>query len=172
MVGAGTVRADDPSLTVRDVGISHQTVRVVLSRGGKLSTSSQLARTAQDLPVWLCHGADAKTTFLEVQGVVSLPCAIASGTVDPADALRALAEKGITRVFCEGGGMLAASLLNAGLVDRLVVFSAGSAIGAEGTPMLAAMGVSKLADAPRFTLCDVQRFGADICHTWQRLPAP
>nr|WP_296429520.1 bifunctional diaminohydroxyphosphoribosylaminopyrimidine deaminase/5-amino-6-(5-phosphoribosylamino)uracil reductase RibD [Yoonia sp.] len=172
MVGAGTVRADDPSLTVRGVGIPHQPVRVVVSRALKLSVDLQLARTAHDVPVWLCHGAGADAIGWTDQGAVSLPCKTASGTVDPVDAMRVLAEKGITRVFCEGGGMLAASLLNAGLVDRLVVFSAGSAIGAEGTPMLAAMGVSKLADAPKFALQDVRQLGADICHTWDRLSAP
>ena len=172
VVGAGTVRADDPSLTVRGVGISRQPVRVVLSRAMKLSPDLQLAKTADVVPVWLCHGAGAQTQGWTDQGAVSLPCATASGTVDPVDAMRILAEKGITRVFCEGGGMLAASLLTAGLVDRIVVFSAGAVIGAEGTPMLAAMGVSNLAEAPRFALQDVRRLGADICHTWQRLPAP
>lgn len=172
MVGAGTVRADDPSLTVRGVGIDRQPVRVVVSRAVKLSAGLQLARTANEVPVWLCHGTGADVAAWTAQGAVSLPCATASGAVDPTDALHVLARKGITRVFCEGGGMLAASLLNAGLVDRLVVFSAGAAIGAEGTPMLAAMGVSKLAEAPRFALRDVRRLGADICHTWHRLPPP
>ena len=68
--------------------------------------------------------------------------------------------------------MLAASLLNADLVDELAVFSAGVAIGAEGTPMLAAMGIDRLAHAPRFTLADVSRVGGDICHIWRRSTAP
>lgn len=172
MVGAGTVRADDPSLTVRGVGVARQPVRVVVSRMMRLDPELQLARTARDTPVWLCHGAEADVGAWTAQGAESLPCATASGAVDVADALRGLAGRGITRVFCEGGGMLAASLLNAGLVDQLVVFTAGRAIGAEGTPMLAAMGVSVLADAPRFALRDVQQVGADICHIWHRLPTP
>lgn len=172
MVGAGTVRADDPSLTIRGMGITRQPVRIVVSRAMKVSPQSQLARTAGTVPVWLCHGAGADVAAWADQGATSLSCATTAGTVDPTDAMRILAEKGITRVFCEGGGMLAASLLSAGLVDRLVVFSAGCAIGAEGTPMLAAMGVSKLRDAPKFALRDVRQLGSDICHTWHRLPAP
>jgi diaminohydroxyphosphoribosylaminopyrimidine deaminase/5-amino-6-(5-phosphoribosylamino)uracil reductase len=84
--------------------------------------------------------------------------------------MEALAAKGVTRVFCEGGGMLAASLLNAGLVDQLIVYSAGVAIGAEGTPMLAAMGIDRLATAPRFALESVRPVGQDICHIWSRKP--
>ena len=62
---------------------------------------------------------------------------------------------GLTRVFCEGGGGLAASLLAEDLVDELVGFTAGLALGAEGRPSLAAMGVSRLAEAPRFVLKEV-----------------
>jgi diaminohydroxyphosphoribosylaminopyrimidine deaminase/5-amino-6-(5-phosphoribosylamino)uracil reductase len=167
MVGAGTVRADDPSLTVRGAGIAHQPVRVVVSQAMKIPSTCQLAQTANDTPVWLCHGPQADVSDWVNKGARSLPCAIASGQVDPAAAMQALAGEGITRVFCEGGGMLAASLLHAGLVDKLVVFSAGMAIGAEGTPALAAMGIDQLSKAPRFTLLNVQKIGADICHTWR-----
>ena len=168
MVGAGTVRADDPSLTVRELGIDHQPVRVVVSRAMKIGPDVQLAKTADRVPVWLCHGETADVSAWVAQGAKSLPCKTASGQVDPSAAMTVLAEQGITRVFCEGGGMLAASLLQAGLVDRLVVFSAGVAIGAEGTPMLAAMGVDRLASAPQFALEHVRQVGSDICHTWRK----
>lgn len=166
MVGAGTVRADDPSLTVRGLGLAQQPVRVIVSRAMKIGADNQLARTAGKVPVWLCHGAEADVADWTAKGAVSLPCATVSNQVDPRAVMAALAERGITRVFCEGGGMLAASLLNAGLVDELVVFSAGTAIGAEGMPMLAAMGVDRLAHAPCFELQSVRSVGKDICHVW------
>ena len=169
MVGAGTVRADDPSLTVRGVGWDRQPVRVIVSRAMKIGTDRVLAQTAQDVPVWLCHGDSADVTDWVAAGAKSLPCATAAGQVEPASIMSALAGEGITRVFCEGGGMLAASLLHAGLVDQLVVFSSGMAIGAEGTPMLAAMGIDRLAAAPRFALEEVRPVGPDICHIWRRV---
>ncbi|WP_439156065.1 bifunctional diaminohydroxyphosphoribosylaminopyrimidine deaminase/5-amino-6-(5-phosphoribosylamino)uracil reductase RibD [Yoonia sp.] len=168
MVGAGTVRADDPALTVRGMGDLRQPVRVVISRAMKIPVTAQLAQTAGDVPVWLCHGAGADVADWTAAGALSLPCPVAAGQVDPDAAMAALAGQGITRVFCEGGGMLAASLLSAGLVDALVVFSAGMAIGAEGTPSLAAMGVDRLASAPRFKLDQVRPVGGDIMHTWVR----
>ncbi len=169
MVGAGTVRADDPSLTVRGMGISQQPVRIVVSRAMKISAQTQLARTAQDIPVWLCHGEDADVAAWTAQGAKSRACKVISSQVDPQPMMMALAKEGITRIFCEGGGMLAASLLHAGVVDQVVAFTAGVAIGAEGTPMLAAMGIDKLADAPRFELDQVSTLGPDICHTWRRV---
>jgi diaminohydroxyphosphoribosylaminopyrimidine deaminase/5-amino-6-(5-phosphoribosylamino)uracil reductase len=168
MVGAGTVRADDPSLTVRDLGTRRQPVRVIVSRAVKISADKTLAQTARDVPVWLCHGEDADVAQWTAAGAKSLPCQTSAGQVDPMALMSALAAEGITRVFCEGGGMLAASLLHADLVDRLVVFSAGVAIGAEGTPMLAGMGIDQLASAPRFVLEQVQPVGDDICHSWRR----
>lgn len=168
MVGAGTVRADDPSLTVRGLGDVPQPVRVVVSRAMRISPTNQLAQTAAQVPVWLCHGAEADITAWTGQGAVSVPCATAAGQVDPRGALQALAAKGITRVFCEGGGMLASSLLAADLVDALVVFSAGMVIGAEGTPSLAAMGLDRLDAAPRFRLTSLRRVGDDVMHSWVR----
>jgi len=168
MVGAGTVRADDPMLTVRALGLARQPVRVVMSRAMKISSECQLAQTAADVPVWLCHGKGAEVGAWTAKGAISLPCATVAGQVDPRAAMAALAGKGITRVFCEGGGMLAASLLHAGMVDQLVVYTAGSAIGAEGTPMLAAMGIDRLDSAPRFALHSVRSIGNDIRHIWTR----
>lgn len=168
LVGAGTVRADDPSLTVRGLGVGKQPVRVIASRGMKIPATMQLAQTANDVPVWLCHGPDAKVGDWVAQGATSLPCAVEAGQLSPLSILNALAQQGLTRVFCEGGGMLAASLLAADLVDELVVFTAGVGIGAEGTPALGAMGIDRLSSATRFNLKDVQRVGADIQHRWTR----
>jgi diaminohydroxyphosphoribosylaminopyrimidine deaminase / 5-amino-6-(5-phosphoribosylamino)uracil reductase len=170
MVGAGTVRADDPSLTVRDMGVSVQPVRVVVSRRMDLPDDCDLTRTAKDIPVWLCHGEDATSRLVPWRdaGVKMLPCKVEQGRVSVTSALSALAENGLTRVFCEGGGTLAASLLLADVVDELIVFSAGMGIGAEGMPALAAMGIDTLSDAPRFDLIEVTQVGADVMSRWSR----
>ncbi len=172
MVGGGTARADDPSLTVRDLGVSHQPVRVVLSRRLDLPKDSQLMRSAREVPVWLCHGADASaaaTARWEAAGATLLPVATGpGGQLDLAAVLQTLGDQGLTRVFCEGGGAVAAGLLAADLVDELAAFSAGLALGAEGTPALGAMGVAALAEAPRFALSEVRAVGPDILAIWQR----
>lgn len=171
MVGAGTARADDPMLTVRDLGIDRQPVRVVISRRLDLPVAAALARSAGQVPLWICHGADAdaeRVAVWQALGARCFPCEIRDGTVDVGAALTALAGAGLTKVLCEGGGGLAATLLSAGLVDELVVFAAGVLIGAEGTPALAALGVERLVDAPRFKLDDVQKIGADVMQRWLR----
>ncbi len=172
LVGAGTARSDDPALTVRDMGAVHQPVRVVTSRRLDLPLMGQLARSAKDVPLWLCHGTDADSNLVSAWrglGAVLLPCAARGGQLEPVDVLRQLANAGLTRVFCEGGSSLAASLLCADLVDELVGFDAGLVIGAEGLPAIGAMGVSALSDAPRFSLIETHAVGGDVMHRWARV---
>ena len=130
-----------------------------------------LARSAAESPVWLCHGPDAPSAARDgwaALGARLLPCRLDGGRVDPGSVLGALGDAGLTRVFCEGGGQLAASLLAADLVDEIHVFSAGLALGAEGHPALGALGVERLDDAPRFTLVGVSDDGGDVAHVWRR----
>ncbi|WP_243695781.1 bifunctional diaminohydroxyphosphoribosylaminopyrimidine deaminase/5-amino-6-(5-phosphoribosylamino)uracil reductase RibD [Rhodovulum marinum] len=172
MVGGGTARADDPDLTVRDLGVAHQPVRVVCTRRLDLPLDGRLARGADSVPLWLCHGADAdpaRVAAWTARGAHLIEVAVApGGQLDPLAMLRALGAAGLTRVFCEGGGSLAASLLSAGLVDDLVGFTAGLALGAEGWPALGALGLGRLAEAPRFRLVETRAIGADVLHVWER----
>ncbi len=162
LIGAGTARADDPLLTVRGLGIDRQPVRVVVSDGLTIPQEGALARSARDVPLWLCHGQAADPAPWAARGAVCLAC----DPFDMTQVLTALATQGITRVLCEGGGHIAASLLRGGLVDALCIFSAGVLIGADGMPGLAEMGLDRLADASRFKLINVQRVGADIVSHW------
>ncbi len=172
MVGAGTARADDPSLTVRDLGVQHQPVRVVVSRHLDLPLMGQLARTASDIPVWLCHGPHPdpeRARAWEGLGARLIPCALDGHHVDAADLLQQLGQAGLTRVFCEGGSALAASLLKGDLVDELVGFIAGLTIGAEGLSAIGALRLDTLDTAPRFDLIETQVVGGDILHRWARV---
>lgn len=141
MVGGGTARADRPALNVRGFGAVRQPVRIVVS-----------GNTLPDLPP---EDADHGPIW-QVSG-------------DPAAFMAELAARGLTRVFCEGGGELAASLLRAGLVDQLVGYTAGIALGGDGRAAIGALALDHLADAPRFRLVESRRIGADLMHRWLRV---
>ena len=171
MVGAGTARADDPSLTVRDLGVEHQPVRVVVSRHMDISLMGQLARTASKIPVWLCHAhhPDAeRAQAWEGLGAKLIPCALKDHHIDALDLLQQLGQAGLTSVFCEGGAALAASLLAEDLVDELIGFTAGLTIGAEGLAAVGTLGLETLEAAPRFELIETQAVGGDVLHRWRR----
>ena len=140
MVGGGTARADLPGLNLRGMGEQRQPVRVVVS-----------SRPLPDLPP---------------EGAAHGPLWQVSG--QPVDFMRELGARGLTRVLCEGGGILAASLLRADCVDELIGYTAGLLLGGDGRPGVGAMGLAHLADAPRFRLVEQRRIGPDLMHRWVR----
>ncbi len=170
LVGAGTARADDPDLTVRGLGIDRHPVRVVASRHLRLPRDGKLFQTARDVPVWLLHGgADADDLAAwESAGARLFQVPSLASHLDLSEAFQMLGTAGLTRVYCEGGGTLAAALLASDLVDELQVFTAGKPIGAEGQPGVGALGLSHLAEAPRFDLLGLERLGPDVLHRWIR----
>ncbi|MFD0858742.1 bifunctional diaminohydroxyphosphoribosylaminopyrimidine deaminase/5-amino-6-(5-phosphoribosylamino)uracil reductase RibD [Roseovarius aquimarinus] len=171
MIGGGTARADDPMLTVRDMGAERQPVRIVVSRGLDLSLTSRLAVSARQVPLWLIHGPEAdgaRIAAWKALGARLIACPAEGGRLDLGAAMARLGDAGLTRVFCEGGGALAASLLGAGLVDRLAGFAAGMALGGDARPAIGALGLETLERAPRFALEETCRIGADTLTLWRR----
>ncbi|MBW0156667.1 bifunctional diaminohydroxyphosphoribosylaminopyrimidine deaminase/5-amino-6-(5-phosphoribosylamino)uracil reductase RibD [Sedimentimonas flavescens] len=170
LVGGGTARADDPLLTVRGFRPLRQPVRVVASARLDLPRG-RLAGSLDQAPLWLVHGAEAPREarqFWQDLGaeLIELPCG--AGGLEAAPMMQALGARGLTRVFCEGGGQFAASLMRAGMVDELIGFTAGVGLGADARPALGALGLERLADAPRFDLVEVTRIGGDVLHRWRQ----
>ncbi len=174
MVGAGTARADDPDLTVRDMGAVRQPVRIVLDSRLSHAPDSRLGRTAQQTPVWMLHTAAAPMAARRAWAATGADlikvAATAAGQVCPRAALQTLAARGLTRILCEGAGQLAASLVAEGLADDLATYQAGALIGADGRAGLGALGLTALADAPRLTLREAYALGADRFSLWSFPP--
>ncbi|MCX7384922.1 MAG: RibD family protein, partial [Alphaproteobacteria bacterium] len=156
LVGAGTVRADDPLLTTRRCA-GASPVRVVLDTERRLTESYRLFRDgpptllvcAEDRADGGSHGA------AEVVGVPRQ-----DGGLDLTAVLAALAGRGLRRIFIEGGGVTVSRFLAAGLLDRLHVTVAPLLLG-EGIPAFAFAGVSRPEEGMRLTW-DVYRLGADV----------
>ncbi len=165
MIGAGTAVADDPDLTIRDLGASHQPVRIVIDTTLRHRPDSRLGRTARQSPVWMVHGPEA-TPAARAAWTATGAILIEAPSHDLTAALRLLADRGLTRILCEGGATLAAALIWARLADDLAVFTAGALIGSDGIPALGPIGLTTLGDAPRPTLQSVARIGPDTISLW------
>ncbi len=169
MVGSGTALADDPDLTVRDMGAIRQPVRILLDRMLTHAPQSRLGRTARDHPVWLLHGPhapeDARKAWAAT-GATLIEVPETQGHLDLTAVLKALATKGLTRILSEGGSTLAAALIKTRLVDDLALFSGGLLLGAEGHPALGPLGLTVLGDAPRPRLQETQALGPDTYSLW------
>ena len=172
LIGTGTAKADDPQLTCRLPGMADRSpVRIVLDRALQLPPSLRLF-VERDAPTWVATlplANAARKAALGEQGieVLDVPPDTA-GRIDVAALLCALGDKGLTRLLVEGGGELAASLLRAGLVDRLVWMRAPLAIGGDGLPAIAALGLDAPGAAPRFELIDSEAVAGDLVETYRR----
>jgi diaminohydroxyphosphoribosylaminopyrimidine deaminase/5-amino-6-(5-phosphoribosylamino)uracil reductase len=172
LVGTGTALADDPQLTCRLPGMEARSpVRIVLDRSLRLPATLRLFAEAREVPSWVVTlGSASKTRqkALRDQGVTVIAVAAdASGDLDLAMVLKALGDKGLTRLLVEGGGSIAASLLRAGLVDRLVWMRAPSLIGGDGKPAVGDFSLDDPSGAPRFELVSSESVGGDIVDTFR-----
>jgi diaminohydroxyphosphoribosylaminopyrimidine deaminase/5-amino-6-(5-phosphoribosylamino)uracil reductase len=158
--GIGTVRQDDPALTVRAVATPRQPTRVVID--SRLETPLS-ARVLQGGALVFCGSADAaKRAALQAAGneVVAMPNA--AGKVDLAAMLGELAQRGVNELHVEGGAKLNGSLLREGCVDEFLVYLAPSFLGDGAQAMLALPELDSLETRPRLELQRFDRVGEDL----------
>jgi diaminohydroxyphosphoribosylaminopyrimidine deaminase/5-amino-6-(5-phosphoribosylamino)uracil reductase len=177
LVGSGTALADDPQLTCRLPGLEGASpVRIVVDRTLRLPATLKLFTEAGDVPTWLVTSASADKAVVLARARLGVEVLALetdeTGGIDLAAMLRALGDKGLTRLLVEGGGAIAAALLRAGLGDRLVWMRAPLAIGGDGIAALGALGLGALADAPRFSLIKSEIAGDDLIETYRRGDQP
>ena len=150
LVGSGTAIADDPDLRCRLEGVSKSNIeRIVLDGRLRLSLDSRLVATAQEDPVVVLTRLDADVSrkeSLQRHGVE----VISLRSLTPWCVAEALANRGLTRVFIEGGASVAASFLGENLVDSLVWFHAPMVVGGDGRAAVENIGVLSLAQSRTF----------------------
>jgi riboflavin-specific deaminase-like protein len=156
VVGARTVRADDPQLTTREVE-GPSPVRVVLDTDRRLDARYRVFRDAPRT-LLLCASDAGGEDRVGRATVVRLPRAREG--LDIGAALRALAEQGLRRIYVEGGGITVSRFLAAGALDRLHVTVAPLVIGS-GIPSFTLPQTTSLAEVRRFDWT-LHRLGADL----------
>ena len=159
LVGAGTVRRDDPSLTVRDAE-GRDPVRVVLARHGDVPLDATLVRTARETPTLVVAETidDDREAALRERGVE----VVVTGAAGPRAALAALAQRGLLDVLCEGGPTVAAALLREGLVERLLLFVAPLLVGSGAPELLALPAAATMDEVLRLDEVSWERVGDDM----------
>ena len=176
MVGIGTALGDDPALSVRLNGLDRRPLRVVLDTHLRLPEGSRLAATARDAPTLVIAGATAPNEAarrLEDLGVMIERAALdAEGHVDLQHALRALSDRGITRVFSEGGPMVAARLIALKLADEVALITADKPLGRPGVPALDTEARAALLDDSRYWPIEKLNYGSDTLRLLRRVDRP
>jgi diaminohydroxyphosphoribosylaminopyrimidine deaminase/5-amino-6-(5-phosphoribosylamino)uracil reductase len=172
VVGVGTALADDPELTARtDLPPPRQPLRVVLDHKLRLPETSRLLSSGALGPVvqvstgeWPKHGANPPG----VERWLIKP-GVAESELDAF--LRELYQVKPYRVrsaMLEGGGILAATFIREGLVDRIEWFRAPILLGAEGKPAIGALALAQLSLAPAWRRVALRELGPDLWESYER----
>jgi diaminohydroxyphosphoribosylaminopyrimidine deaminase/5-amino-6-(5-phosphoribosylamino)uracil reductase len=172
LIGIGTVLADDPHLTCRLPGMFERSpVRVVLDAKLRIPLSTAIVGTARDVPVWVFGATSASPIaedILKAKGVEVFRVDATDGRLDLHQVVKALAERGITRLMVEGGPIVAASFLAADLVDEAVLFRSPNEIGLTGIDVLEGVPLSALTQSPQLTRVATEAIGHDTLTTYER----
>jgi diaminohydroxyphosphoribosylaminopyrimidine deaminase/5-amino-6-(5-phosphoribosylamino)uracil reductase len=176
LVGIGTVLADDPLLTCRLPGMeAWSPVRVVLDSALRIPPTSRLVQSARATPLWVMTtslGEAAAATMLGAAGAQVIRLAATSTprrAPNLSAVLRALAERGITRLLVEGGARVASSFVAAGLVDEFWLLRGESSIGADGVAALDRLPLASITRSPGFHVRGSENLDKDTLTIYERV---
>ncbi|AVX39228.1 bifunctional diaminohydroxyphosphoribosylaminopyrimidine deaminase/5-amino-6-(5-phosphoribosylamino)uracil reductase RibD [Yersinia massiliensis] len=167
---SATVLADDPSLTVRwdelDIETQalypqdtvRQPVRIILDSNNRVTPQHKVIQ--QEGPCWLARvEADEQLWPANVEQIL-LPRH--GNGVDLVLLMMQLGKRQINSVWVEAGPQLAGALLQAGVVDELIVYIAPKLLGSDARGLCELAGLTSLAQAPEFVFSDVRQVGPDL----------
>ncbi len=148
LTGMGTALADNPALTCRLPGMLERSpVRVLLDAQLRIPLAMSLIATARETPTWIFGASGASAMAEQVlrdKGVEVFRVKEKDRRLDLAQVLKILAKRGITRLMVEGGPKVAASFVQADLVDEAVLFRSPNAIGPDGIDALEGLPLKAL----------------------------
>jgi len=159
LTGSGTVRADDPRLTVRLDAPFRPPLRVVLDRTLSLARAAQVLDGAA--PTLVVHAEGAASSDDRYARVELAAVPASDGRLDLGAVLALLAERGVNELQVEAGPTLAGALFAAGLVDELLLYVAPMLLGGDARPLLALPAIAEMAAARRLAVVEERRIGED-----------
>jgi diaminohydroxyphosphoribosylaminopyrimidine deaminase/5-amino-6-(5-phosphoribosylamino)uracil reductase len=174
LIGVRTAIADDPLLTCRLPGMeSRSPVRVVLDPMLRLPAASRLIHSARTTPLWLVASEVAEpatATRLGAAGaqVIRVPPQADPSALEPPALLKALAEKGITRLMIEGGSRVASSFMQSGLVDEIWLLRGPGEIGPDGIAALDALPLTAITQSPAYCVRASETLDHDTITIYER----
>jgi diaminohydroxyphosphoribosylaminopyrimidine deaminase/5-amino-6-(5-phosphoribosylamino)uracil reductase len=164
LVGTGTVLHDDPQLSVRLRGRTQvQPVRIVLDADGKLPTTAKVFDgSAPTIVATTPKAIESTLESWRSVGAEILALPAHDGRVDLAALAAELGRRGMNDLLVEGGSTLAGALIDAGLVDRLVVYIAPKLLGAQGLAAIGGLVIGSIDQAIELRFTSIRRVGADL----------
>ena len=161
LTGIGTVKDDDPQLTVRDVATPRQPLRVVVDSRLETPLTARVLEGGNVLVAAAREHRD-RIAALEEKGAEVVVLPNAAGKVELPDLFRELARRELNEIHVEAGHKLNGSLLNEGMVDELLLYLAPDVIGDAARGMFNLPELTDLSGRRRGKIRDVQMVGDDL----------
>jgi diaminohydroxyphosphoribosylaminopyrimidine deaminase / 5-amino-6-(5-phosphoribosylamino)uracil reductase len=158
--GIGTVLHDDPGLDVRLVPTQKQPMRVIVDSHLRMPLTARLFETPGKVLVYGAEPPAGRAELLRQRGANVLLCPASNGSVALDAVLADLAARGVNELHVEAGERLNGALLDARLVDELLLYIAPKLLGA-GRGLAAISPLRGLADATTFRFLDASPVGDD-----------
>jgi len=163
LVGSGTVRADDPALTVRLVK-GNNPYRIVVSASMNLPIHSRLLKDNKDCRTILATTAAAREKFARRKRLPHMifweVSANRSGGIDIEDLVQKAMDFGFQSLLVEGGAELATSFMKSGLVDKYIIITAPVILG-KGVNAIGELNARTIADGTYFNDYTMEKSGGD-----------
>ena len=161
LTGIGTVKADDPQLTVREHPYERQPLRILLDSRLEVSPAARILQGAPALIV-TGHGNDARARQLAESGHRLLALPSPDGRIDLAALMLELARLELNEIHVEAGTTLNGALLAAGYVDELLLYLAPLIVGNAARGIFDLPALTALDAAARFEIRECMRVGEDL----------
>jgi diaminohydroxyphosphoribosylaminopyrimidine deaminase/5-amino-6-(5-phosphoribosylamino)uracil reductase len=161
LTGIGTVRADDPRLTVRGVDSQRQPLKVVVDARLELPPEAQILAEGRLLVASAIEDGD-HADALRRRGVELVCLPDGAGRVDLAALMTELARRGVNELHVEGGCRLNGALLRAGLADEILLYLAPCLLGDAARGMFDLPELTSLGGARKLSIGDLRRIGGDL----------
>jgi len=161
LTGIGTVRHDDPELTVRLVPCSRQPRRVLIDHRLEVPLSAKILQAEPPIIVTVSDDPGRRAA-LEARGAEVVRVPGDGRKADLAALAQFLGSRGFNEVTVETGGKLMGSLVRSGVIDELVLYLAPMLLGDDAQGLFAMGELVRLEEAPRLRITDVRNVGEDI----------
>jgi diaminohydroxyphosphoribosylaminopyrimidine deaminase/5-amino-6-(5-phosphoribosylamino)uracil reductase len=161
LTGHGTVRDDDPQLNVRGVDTPRQPLKIVVDSRFETPLSARLLKDGKTLVAGAVNEA-TRIEALKKTGADTVIIPNDRGKVELFKLMEELGRRELNEIHVEGGTKLNGSLLQAGVVDELLIYLAPSVIGDSGRGMFDLPELTELSQTKSVRIGQIERVGEDL----------